>query len=127
MTRELITALDAARDRLRATIANPALLPVLYDLVARVVWELRAAWASGRRVALTLERCDIDRAEGVVSRVWATGAAAVVGGVLVPLDRALAIHWSTRLGDGSRSGRRGAGLAPRVHPDQLDLPTEALR
>lgn len=96
-------------------------LPVLYDLLARLVWELRAAWASGRRVALTLERCDLDRIEGVVTRVSATGAFATVGAVHVPLDRALAIHWASRLGDGSRTGRRGAGLAPHVHPDQTTI------
>lgn len=119
---DMAARLDAARARLKATIADARLLPALYDLLGRLVWELRAAWANGRRVALTLEHCDVDRVEGVVTRVSATGATAVVGGTLVPLDRALAIHWPSRLGDGARSGRRGAGFAPRVHPDQLDLP-----
>lgn len=96
-------------------------LPVLYDLLGRLVWELRAAWANGRRVALTLNHCDVERVEGIVTRVGATGTTAVVGGVLVPLNRALAIHWASRLGDGSRTGRRGAGLASRAHPNQLEL------
>lgn len=96
-------------------------LPVLYDLLGRLGWELRAAWANGRRVALTLERCDVPRAEGVVTSVSATNAFVVVGGVHVPLDRALAIHWASRLGDGSRSGCRGVGRTPQMHPGQLEL------
>lgn len=97
-----------------------ARLPVLYDLHGRVVWELRAAWASGRRTALTLERCDVDRVEGVVTRVSATGAMARVGGVLVPLDRAVAIHWPSRLGDGGPGGRGHARRVEQI-PGQEDL------
>lgn len=99
-------------------------LPVLFDLVGRLVWDLRTAWASGRRVALTLERADLDRIEGVVTRVSPTGAYATVGSVHVPLDRALAIHWSSRLGDGPRTGNRGHGHAKHVHPGQASLDTE---
>jgi hypothetical protein len=79
-----------------------------------VAWELRAAWATGRRVALTLERADVPRLEGIVSAVAATDASARVAGLRVPLDRVLAVHLPSRLGDSTvRSGPfHGAGRLP---------------
>jgi hypothetical protein len=84
--------------------------PVLYGLEDKLLWELRSAWATGRRVALTLERCDFERMEGIVTRVAASGAFARVRGRLVPLDRVLALHYPSRLGD-SDHGRRASGWA----------------
>jgi hypothetical protein len=85
-------------------------LPVLYDAEPKLLWQLRSAWATGRRVALSLERADFERMEGIVTRVAASGAFARVRGRLVPLDRVLALHYPSRLGD-SDHGRRAAGWA----------------
>ena len=65
-----------------------------------MVWELRTAWATGRRVALSLdERCELNRVEGAVDRVAATGVYVVVAGLHVPTERVLAVHRPSRLGD----------------------------
>lgn len=63
-------------------------------------WELRAAWAGGRRVSLSLdERCHPRRLEGELQRVAATGAFVVLDGFHVPMDAILAVHNPSRLGD----------------------------
>ncbi len=100
--------------------------------VSTTLWELRTAWAKGRRVAVTLERADVDRLEGHVSRVSATGATVAIAGVDVPADRVLAVHLPSRLGDSTvGSDERWHGRARRVeYPGQcpipgLHLPTEA--
>ena len=67
--------------------------------VRAIVWELRAAWATGRRVSVSLERADRGRLEGHISRVSATDATVMIAGMLVPLDRVLAVHLPSRLGD----------------------------
>lgn len=82
-----------------------------------VAWELRTAWALGRRVSLTLERCDQDRAEGLVGGVAATDAWVRVAGTLIPLDRVLAVHLPSRLGD---STHRGDGDFHGQRPAVLD-------
>lgn len=84
-------------------------LPVLYRAEERWLFELRGAWASGRRVALSLERADFDRMEGIVTRVAPSGAWVRVRGRLVPLDRVLAVHHPSRLGDSTH--RRESGWA----------------
>lgn len=92
--------------------------------VAAVAWELRGAWATGRRVAVSLERADVGRLEGHVSRVSATGATMVLAGLHVPLDRVLAVHWPSRLGDSTVAVDerwRGRARAPRAFPGQLEL------
>lgn len=101
---------------------GPRLLPVLYRAEQRWLIELRAAWASGRRVALSLERTDFDRMEGIVTRVAATGAWVRLRGHLVPLDRVLALHWPSRLGDSDHGGRAGgwAGVGRRREEPQED-------
>lgn len=89
-----------------------------------VAWELRAAWATGRRVAVSLERADMARLEGVVRAVAATDAFAVIDGVNVPLERVLAVHLPSRLGDSAVRAGPWSGPVPdaaRVHPDQLGL------
>jgi hypothetical protein len=95
------------------------------DLVrplAAIFWDLRGAWASGRRVALSLD-ADVPRAEGCVTRVSATDASVHVGDLLVPADRILAVHLPSRLGDSSISpGERWAG-SPR-RPVTLEGQTE---
>lgn len=97
---------------------------VLYRAEARWLIELRAAWATGRRVALSLERADFDRMEGIVTRVAASGAYVRLRGRLVPLDRVLALHYPSRLGDsdhGKRAGGwAGAGRA-RIEPQEEAL------
>lgn len=78
--------------------------------LSSVAWELRAAWAKGLRVALSLERCDLDRVEGIVTRVAATDAYCTVRGLRVPLDRILAVHRPSLLGDSTaRAGTAAAG------------------
>jgi hypothetical protein len=48
-------------------------------------WELRTAWATRRRVVLTLsERCIVRRIEGTVERVAVTGAFVEINGWHVP-------------------------------------------
>jgi hypothetical protein len=68
--------------------------------IGAIAWELRAAWASGRRVALSLdERSSRRRVEGCVDRVAASGAFVVVARIHVPLPVILAVHLPSRLGD----------------------------
>lgn len=97
--------------------------------VSSVAWELRAAWATGRRVSLSIngdrERDDETRAEGFVTAVAATGAYCKVSGLLVPLDRVLAVHHPSRLGDTDYvEGDPWAGPIPLAavrDPRQLEL------
>ena len=87
-----------------------------------IAFELRAAWATGRRVALSLDACDLDRVEGCVDRVAATNATVTVAGRLVPMDRILAVHHPSRLGD-STAGRSWARAAHELRqPGQLEIP-----
>jgi hypothetical protein len=87
-----------------------------------IFWDLRGAWASGRRVALSLD-ADVSRAEGHVTRVSATDASVHVGDLLVPADRILAVHLPSRLGDSTvRAGDPWAGRPRRPRP--LDGQTE---
>ncbi len=93
---------------------------VLRDLEARTAWELRSAWAAGRRVALTLDLADPSRIEGTVSAVAATGVTATVARVLVPLELVLAVHLPSRLGDSNaREAFHGPGR--RVVPPDEEL------
>lgn len=59
--------------------------------------ELRAAWASGRRVALTVDGGR--RVEGHVGHVATTGVFVDVGSKRVMADAVLAVHLPSRLGD----------------------------
>jgi hypothetical protein len=92
-----------------ALIRRHRWLPALAGAELKLAWELRAAWATGRRVALTLERADHDRMEGIVTRVAGSGAYVVVRGRHVPLERVLAVHYPSRLGDSTH--KRAAGWA----------------
>jgi hypothetical protein len=83
-------------------------------------WDLRAAWAAGWRVSVTLERGEFQRVEGIVTRVAATDAFARIGGRLVPLDHVLAVHKPSRLGD-STAGARWGGKARLVVPQRERL------
>jgi len=78
-----------------------------------IAWELRAAWAVGRRVACSLDRCDIPRIEGIVQSVSSTDAFVIVAGMHVPLDRVLAVHHPSRLGDSD-------GVGPWRGPRRVD-------
>jgi len=81
-----------------------------------IFWDLRGAWATGRRVALSLD-ADVSRAEGFVTRVSATDANVYVGDLLVPGDRILAVHLPSRLGDSTvRAGDPWAGAPQRPRP-----------
>lgn len=87
-----------------------------------VAWELRAAWAAGRRVSVTLERCDVERVEGHVQRVAATDAYIVITGRHIPLERVLAVHLPSRLGDSTVKGDApwfGRARAPEQVPGQI--------
>jgi hypothetical protein len=88
--------------------------------VRMVAWELRGAWATGRRVSVSLERADVDRLEGTVQRVAATDAYATIAGRRVPLDRVLAVHLPSRLGDSTaRVAFHGDGRAVEQRPGQM--------
>lgn len=91
--------------------------------ISATFWELRACWATGRRVALSLS-ADVSRVEGHVTRVSATDASVHVGDVLVPADRILAVHRPSRLGD-STAGHvdewAGRPRAPRRAIGQSEL------
>lgn len=81
--------------------------------LSAIFWDLRGAWATGRRVALTLD-ADVPRAEGHVTKVSASDAHVFVGDLLVPADRILAVHWPSRLGDSTvRRGDPWAGRPRR--------------
>jgi hypothetical protein len=90
-----------------------------------IAWELRTAWATGRRVSLTLERADLDRLEGHVSRVAATNAYVAIAGLQVPLDRVLAVHVPSRLGDSTVTEDepwRGCARRLPTLPGQGEIP-----
>jgi hypothetical protein len=89
--------------------------------VSSIAWEMRSAWASGRRVVLTLECCDRTRLEGHVQRVAATDAYVQVRGLRVPLDRVLAVHLPSRLGDSTFRGGAWSGRVRRVEPQSEQL------
>lgn len=94
--------------------------------LAGTFWELRGCWATGRRVALTLD-ADVPRVEGHVTRVSATDASVYVGDILVPASAILAVHLPSRLGDSTvRQGDRWAGRPRRERPaeGQHELPME---
>jgi hypothetical protein len=92
-----------------------------------LLWELRAAWATGRRVSLSLdERCIVHRVEGWVEQVAATGAFVVVNGWHVPTDAILAVHNPSRVGDSTVGEReRWHGRPRRVVPQDEELDLEA--
>jgi hypothetical protein len=64
-------------------------------------WDLRSAWATGLRVSVSTDLFDHERIEGTVSAVAATDAHARIAGLQIPLDRVLAVHRPSRLGDSS--------------------------
>jgi hypothetical protein len=79
----------------------------LVRLTGNVFWELRGAWASGRRISLSLdERCPDRRIEGYVTRVAATDSFVHVNGVHVPGDAVLAIHRPSMMGDSDLDPKR---------------------
>lgn len=94
---------------------------------ASIAWELRAAWALGRRISVTIEDSDDARLEGTVRAVAASGAYAIVGGRHVPLERVLAVHRPSRLGDSTASvADRFDGRTPRhARHDPAQLRIEA--
>ncbi len=86
--------------------------------VGSMLWELRAAWGTGRRVALSLdERCTPRRLEGWIKSVAATGAYVRLGGVHVPADAILAVHLPSLLGDSTATD--GAWHGPALRPEQI--------
>lgn len=93
--------------------------------VSAIAWDLRAAWATGRRVSVSLERADMERVEGHVFAVSPTDATVTIAGWLVPLDRVLAVHRPSRLGDSTvAAGEPWRGRARRavVADGQDELP-----
>lgn len=89
--------------------------------LSSTAWELRTAWATRRRVAVSLARADMDRIEGYVFAVAATDTTVTIAGVVVPLDRILAVHRPSRLGDSTGHGGEYDGPARR---EQLAGQTE---
>lgn len=94
--------------------------------LSSITWELRSAWALGRRISVSLDRADDDRLEGTVRAVAGSGAYAVVAGKHVPLERVLAVHRPSRLGDSTAGVKdRFDGSVPRRarhDPAQLVFP-----
>ena len=92
--------------------------------IRSVFWELRTAWATGRRVSLSLDpRCDRHRIEGHVKRVSATDAFVYVGNEHIPGELILAVHNPSRLGDSTVGDReRWHGRALRWQPQVEELP-----
>jgi len=87
-------------------------------------WELRGAWATGHRVSVSLDVAELPRVEGHVARVSATDAYVVITGRHIPLDRVLAVHRPSLLGDSTCRDPEKAWTAPipaalRVHAGQL--------
>lgn len=90
--------------------------------VSAAMWELRGAWASGRRVALSLDpRCVVSRVEGWVRSVSPTDAAVRIAGWHVPAEAILAVHHPSRLGDSTARGGDWHGPARRVRPQEEAL------
>lgn len=90
--------------------------------VSAVMWELRGAWASGRRVVLSLDsRCVVRRVEGWVRGVAATDAFVRIQGWHVPGDAILAVHHPSRLGDSTARGGDWHGPVRRVAPQETAL------
>ena len=96
---------------------------------AAAAWELRAAWASGREVLLSLPRA---RVRGRVEHVASTGAFALVwdgaGEVHVPcaLVRSVRAAHFHEGGEPVEPRRRGPALEPPP-PGQLALPVDGGR
>lgn len=98
-------------------------MTTLVRLPSSIVWELRAAWATGRRVALSLDRrARFDRLEGQITAVAATGAHVHLAGRHVPTDVILAVHLPSRLGDSTARAGGFHGIARRVAPQDEELP-----
>jgi hypothetical protein len=90
--------------------------------LSAVAWELRTAWASGRRVALSLdEQANERRLEGHVKTVAATDAFVVLGSRHIPLSAVLAVHLPSRLGDSTMRAGDFHGPALRVVPQKEQL------
>jgi hypothetical protein len=69
----------------------------------------------------------MDRVEGHVFSVAATDATVTIANVVIPLDRVLAVHRPSRLGDSTVGvDERWRGRARRVlYPGQDELPAVA--
>lgn len=90
-------------------------------LPSSFLFELRAAWARGRRVSLSLDaRADDGRLEGHITSVSATGAYVKLHGRHVPTDLILAVHLPSRLGD-SNARETFHGPARRIVPQAEEL------
>lgn len=91
-----------------------------------MLWELRRAWATGRRVSLTLVDNAGRRVEGHVRAVSATGASVNVNGILVPVESILGVHMRSRWMDEDTTWEEGGqpfhGRARRVLPQSEELP-----
>lgn len=86
--------------------------------VSAVAWDLRAAWAAGWRVSVTVDAVDRQRIEGHVTRVSPSSAFAIIARLHVPLGRVLAVHRPSLLGDSTwRSGEWRAAV-PRAIADE---------
>lgn len=101
----------------------------LVRLTSSIFWELRRAWASGRRVAITLtDRCDRERVEGHVVAVSATDAYVRVKTFKdrpreIPGEDILAVHNPSRLGDSTVAGTESwTGRPLRVEPQLEQIP-----
>lgn len=83
-------------------------------------WDLRSAWATGRRVSVRTDIEGFERLEGIVSRVAPTSAFARIAGRVVPLDRVLSVHHPSRLGD-SKAGKVWGGAGRLRTPQEERL------
>jgi hypothetical protein len=93
---------------------------------SQISWDLRGAWATGRRVALRLdETCEIERVEGTVSHVAASSAFVRIrdleGEIIVPMGAILSLHWPHWLEGGSSPRDALIPQLQEAFPGQLGL------
>lgn len=88
--------------------------------IGAILWDLRRAWAAGKRVSLSL--ANGERVEGQVQAVSATGATCRVAGVRVLSTDILAVHHPAIGADSSWRGGRWRFDSPRIIPQLEELP-----
>lgn len=90
-----------------------------------ILWELRRAWAVGKRISLILTDNAGQRVEGHVSAVSPTGASVTVNGSLIPTETILGCSTRHRWMDEDTTWEQGEpfnGRERRIVPQREELP-----